>query len=297
MKKILMISILIFIGITVNAKENEQIFLTNINGAEMTKTQYNNLLKGFTHDTIITLPKDTIDSLKNYTSLRKVSKTKYVKILTYYENKKIIGVSEDEITSNEFDEITAGSPVYYSTGLGGATSETVETNYKKITLTITSGATITAKHVTLTNFWKTIPKIKSYDVMAIAPGVDSISFNLSGHRSGYQKWDEKMVNYDMNSQNWNIIDKSGIFKKGIGLSQNLVDATTTTLENSMTVTFVCGRSPFIVRGSYQHAIANLSLAESKKYTLGSDGMGNLIIFDSKIKDKYDKTPGVTATLN
>lgn len=45
------------------AKEKE-IYYTNLNGAEMTEVQYNNLKKVFNNDTIATLEKKQADYLK-----------------------------------------------------------------------------------------------------------------------------------------------------------------------------------------------------------------------------------------
>lgn len=127
-------------------------YFTNMNGVELTEEQYNNLLKGFSYDTINTMSEEMIDFLKYDTNIQKTSTTKYVKVSTRYVNNEAISTSEEEVSRKEFDNspkksiITKSliSPMF-------AAGDYVETNYKKITLDITFGASISTKYVTLTN--------------------------------------------------------------------------------------------------------------------------------------------------
>lgn len=290
------ISLFAFGTFSVNALEKNDVYFTNMNGVELTETQYNNLLKGFSHDTINTMSAEMIDDLKDDINIKKVTTTKYVKTSTRYVDNEPVQTTDSEISLEEFTKAPKESTINPTKGARFAANDFVETNYKKINLDVTYGSSISTKYVTLTNVWKTIPKVKSFDVLAISVGVPSISFNLNGHRSGYQKWDGNVINYAADSGNWKIVDSSTIWKKGLGLSQNLVDDTTTSLENSITVTFLSGADPFPVRASYQHATSDLSLTQSKDYTLGTDGMGGLIKFSSSVSGKYDNTPGLYAEL-
>lgn len=290
------ISLILFSSISINARENKDIYFVNMNDVELTEVQYNNLLKGFSHDTINTMSEEMINILKDDSNIKKITTTKYVETSTRYINGHPLNVSERQLSMNEFNASPSTSIIVPSSNSRFAANDYVETNYKKITLDVTYGTSVSTKFVTLTNIWKTIPKTKSFDVLAIAPGAASASFNFSGHRSGYQKWDGNTVNYDVNSDNWKLVNSNTVWKKGLGLSQNLVDNTTTSLENSITVVFLCGADPFPVRASYQHATSDVTLAQSQNYTLGTDGMGNLIKFASSIASKYDNTPGLYAVL-
>ena len=290
------ISLILFSSISINARENKDIYFVNMNDVELTEVQYNNLLKGFSHDTINTMSEEMINILKDDSNIKKITTTKYVETSTRYINGHPLNVSERQLSMNEFNASPSTSIIVPSSNSRFAANDYVETNYKKITLDVTYGASVSTKFVTLTNIWKTIPKTKSFDVLAIAPGAASASFNFSGHRSGYQKWDGNTVNYDVNSDNWKLVNSNTVWKNGLGLSQNLVDNTTTSLENSITVVFLCGADPFPVRASYQHATSDVTLAQSQNYTLGTDGMGNLIKFASSIASKYDNTPGLYAVL-
>ncbi len=300
MKKITILLCTIFMMLlnitSVNALEQDDIYFVTMNGVELTEIQYNNLRKGFSHDTINTMSKEMIDELKDDSNIKKVTTTKYVETSVHYIDGQVVNTAEKELSLNEFESAPKDAVITPMSGARFEAHDYVETNYKKITLDITYGASVSTKYVTLTNIWKTIPKVKSFDVLAIAPQVTSLSFNFSGHRSGYQKWDGNIVNYDIDSENWKLVSSTLFGKKGLGLSQNLVNDTTTSLENSITVVFLCGTDPFTVKASYQHATSDVSLAQSKKYTFGDNGMGDLIEFDSSVASKYDNTKGLSATL-
>lgn len=52
------------------------------------------------------------------------------------------------------------------------------------------------------------------------------------------------------------------------------------------------QDPFQVYGTYQHAVKNISLSNSKKYTIGAGGMGDVLNFTSGYSSYYDNTGGV-----
>lgn len=60
----------------------------------------------------------------------------------------------------------------------------------------------------------------------------------------------------------------------------------------MTVLFLCGADPFPVKGAYAHAIVDTPLNNSKKYTLGPDGIGGLIVFNSSVRNNYENSTGL-----
>lgn len=80
------------------------------------------------------------------------------------------------------------------------------------------------------------------------PATNSMTINVnSGMISGYQKWDGNTISYNSTSSN---TKKSSSFtgNGGIGISMNVVDAVSSSLECSMTVYFVCGSSTFNIAG-------------------------------------------------
>ena len=300
MKKIMFIALTLLALLinlkTLNALE-EEIYFTNLNGVQLTKTEYDNLRKGFDESTINTMSEEMINNIKDDENIRKITTTKYVKTSTRYINGNAVSNSEEEISSVEYNNSPSNSIIAPTRSSSFVGNDYVETNYKKITLTVTYGGSVSSKYVTLTNVWKTIPAVKSFDVLAIAPGVAAMTFGLDGHRSGYQKWDGNIINYSANSDNWKTVNSNVLGSKGLGLSQNIVNDTTTSLENSITVVFLCGADPFPVRATYQHATSSVTLSQSQNYTIGTDGMGGVLKFSSSIWNKYDNTPGLYAVLS
>ncbi len=51
-----------------------------------------------------------------------------------------------------------------------------------------------------------------------------------------------------------------------------------------------------VYASYQHAISNISLTNSKKYTISRQGYGGVLLFDSSVNSYYDGMSGVNISL-
>lgn len=264
----------------------EEIYLRTLNGVELTKEQYNNLIKSFDHNTIITMNAEMLEEIKNETDFKSVSKEKYMKSTIVYDQGQVVSSNEEEVSLNEFTNSDVTEPIYVPIQVA-----TTETTYRRLKMTIVVwGNNSNNMSITLTNTWKQLPSMKTYDVLAIAPGV-SFSLKSSGYRSAYQEYDGNIINYSETGDKWNEVKDNIIFGKGMGISQNLVDAATTSLENSMTyrVKAVQATLPFNVRGAYAHAIVDTPLSQSKKYTLGSGGIGNLIIFNSSVASHYESS--------
>lgn len=154
-----------------------------------------------------------------------------------------------------------------------------ESEYKKITLTTNQNI------VKLVVSWKKRPKYTSYDVIAIRG--ENVTFD-SNTLYGLQEADDKYYEYYNNTNN------TMIFTNGIGISMNLKDNSTNynlLLKCNYKIT---GSNPKIF-GTYQHATSNITLNQSKNYTISANGFGNVIKFSSSVEKYYDKTPGLNAT--
>lgn len=291
--KILYFGLALFIlgTMQVNALEKEEYYFTNTNGVYLTEEQYNNLSETFSFDTINSMSFEMIEKVKNDHNLKKVVETKYIESEIFYLNGKVLTTIDNDITKKEYDNISINKKK-----ISGKATDNHETTYKKIELEVVYGASISYKYITLTTEWKLIPSTKSYDVMAISTGDSSFSINLINQKSGYQKYDGNTINYSSNSGNWKTLSSSTAWNGGIGLSQNIVDSTTTSLKNSMTVLLYSGSLNFRVRGSYQHAISNVTLSQSKNYSISLSGLGGVIDFDSTVRGNYDNTGGLYTTL-
>ena len=297
MKKIfiaLFLLTLTFSTVEVSAK-GQDVYYTNLNGVELTEEQYKNLSKVFSEDTIATMTEESINLIKNEKNLKSVEETKYIQIDEYYD------VSGKYLTSIE-KEVTPLVAELYVTNLNLGISAyadypTHQTSMKKLTISIVSGASLSVKYVTVTNKWLSLPKIRSFDVIAIRPGKTSMTLNINKDTvSGYQKADNEMIKYNSTSRNTKFV--SGTLSSGqggVGITMNILDAVSSSLENSITVAFICGADSFQAFGTYQHAASVVSFEDSQNYKITDKGLGKVLEFASSVKSKYDGMAGVNKT--
>jgi hypothetical protein len=145
-----------------------------------------------------------------------------------------------------------------------------------------------SKTVQLTCEWISIPKVKSYDIIAFRFTDTAVTINTNSDENiiGTQYYDDSKITYNYDSDNIKYLDN------GLGVSMNIVDSTKKSLACTFKATFGTGRDPFFVYGSYQHAVSNVTLSESQDYTLHYWGLGHVIYFDNEMVKEYDKTPGL-----
>jgi hypothetical protein len=76
------------------------------------------------------------------------------------------------------------------------------------------------------------------------------------------------------------------------MSTNISDSVKNSLSVTLKVNFMTNQDPFTVYGAYEHATSEVTLAQSKKYSIASGGMGNVFDFKNSVWNKYDNTPGL-----
>ena len=141
----------------------------------------------------------------------------------------------------------------------------------------------------VSNIWLTEPKVKSADIIAVRFNGSASLYNFWGEQHYTNSSGKQLVSYN------NTVTNSQVFSNGLGISMNLVDAGSN---------FKCylawngySSGTLNIYASYQHATSNVTVADSKKYTLSSSGLGNVIKFNSSsISNKYDGMQGVSYTL-
>lgn len=137
-------------------------------------------------------------------------------------------------------------------------------------------------YITLIASWKGIPNVKAYDVIAIR--LHNIS--LTGGFTFKQTW------YANGKTNVSYVGYKRVLDNGFGTSFKVQNGSN--LEFSLTFEISGSGKIF---GSYQHAIKSTTYEESKKYTLSSSGLGDVIKFNtSRINDKYDAMSGVSISI-
>lgn len=217
------------------------------------------------------------------------STTKYFKTDTYYNsllpnsyNTNAISTSY-EITEEEYENVDELTGNMASPNVSGS----VETTYKKMTTSITkNGNYYRYKNVLL---WKKFPSVRSYDIIGIGH-FSTVKVHGSAHFEEYYC-------FTSGSCYTNIAHYTQTFNTGSGASFPLPTGSLTTLkttfyfdvEKNTTLTIISQDA----YGDYSHAITNVTLANSKKYTVNPTG----ISLDGSIINSYDSITSTIVTLN
>lgn len=203
------------------------------------------------------------------TKANELERVKYFKTIT----NTITDYSQTyEITEEEFNSVNEIQLYSNSTHI---------TDYKKMTISIPSPG-----NILLDLEWKRNPAVRSYDVIAIRG--EGVSFNgasIKGKQFYTQNGVTQVINYTINSNN------TKVFGNGAGISMNLVDgASNYTLR--LEIQYTKENNNATIYGNYQHSQRNITLEQSQRYTLSSNGFGNVLDFDSSVKSYFDGMDGV-----
>ena len=271
MKKLILVLVLFFCLGNVNAKNINQ-------NVDISDEGYEKLSKFMSDYEINMINQNTYDMFMNNDII--AYKSSIIET-TYYSNYISFPqkVNEKVMSVDEYVENNNSSNINLFTA---SSSDVVETNMKYIRLTILGNGT-EGLTFSLVNEWLSMPKYKSFDVIALRWTGD---FALSSYR-GYQLTSE-------NSDDIYYYEGNGNYKfgtKAFGLSQNLVNSATS-IDNELYANGTCS-SGGIVYGTYQHAQANITLATSKLYNFSSNGMGGVLSFYGNASGIYDNTPGLS----
>ena len=252
--------------------------IINENGIEISEEEYNNFLKIHTPEYIMLMDEEKYEKLKSLDYSNVETTETYVES-TY---NPMLGVTtEKEITEEEYENFNPIMPILGDKGASG------ETSAKKISMYVVGGSTW--NYVSLTATWKGIPSTRSFDVIGIRGyGVDFRDGSQSGEQIYKVNGTAKRITYA-----WNGTNIKRFNELGFGISMNIVNDDITALQTSVD----CDVTPTITTpalyGSYQHAVANLSLADSQNYTLGGSGLGRVFVYPYSISQKYDGMTGLT----
>lgn len=131
--------------------------------------------------------------------------------------------------------------------------------------------------------WKTVPKVKSFDVIAFRT-----ENNLSNNITYYTAWQRSDVGETFYGQDGT---NTKIGSNGIGVSMNLYDNAT---EPETIYLRVRGNKSYgkYIYATYQHAVSNISLATSQSYTFGSSGLGGVLQYSNGYSKYFDNMAGL-----
>ncbi len=317
-----------------NSFAAQKTVFTTQEGYVLTKEQYDKVSQMYSDDSLYVQDRATIDNLLQEDVEIVRGETLYVQVDELYDAAgNYLGEYEREITKKEADvlerklEANGNQPIVsrdFSTISSLVSKQRVatlasgdkdprpnvcETNMKILKISGSKSNASSAKNIVLELKWTAMPKTRSFDVIAIRPGVECSFFstksdpNLECRQSYTVNGVSKTVTY--NAYGDHCVKKLGAgisgghkmdgLKHGCGFSMNLVnDATAITCTMEMNV--LCSKKSFVAYGSYQHAQKSVTLAKSKKYKISTSGYGRVILFDDAVKQNYDNMPGVSIAL-
>lgn len=206
--------------------------------------------------------------------------TKYYKTITKYDNLSINAYSSntvnhsnsysEEISKEEYDAAEEST-------ISTQESASVETNYKKMTTTI-SQSNGNYRFTNEVN-WKTMPSVRSFDIIAIGTNSNVKVANGVVYNQYY------CVNGGGCSTSYAFIQK--ITANGGGASFQLMTGNLSTLK--ITLSYVLSKNTSATLngldayGDYSHATTTVSSSESQNYSIGVGGIN----LNSSISGKYD----------
>lgn len=202
--------------------------------------------------------------------------TKYYKTITTYNNSysnisttalndNTLASSTVEVSKSEYDQENVNT--ISAAGINALGSTSVETTYKKMTTTIYKVDTYYRYKVTLT--WKNMPKVRSYDVIAIGYPA---SVRKKGSPSFRNEYCFKSGDCDT------VKGFSHIYtgENGMGVVFKLPTGSLKTLKQSLTTDIDKNTTYKILKqtavGDYAHAVKSISLATAKKFYVDMAGI-------------------------
>lgn len=252
------------------------IFITNIKAATLTESEYNRLKIIFSDARIAVMSDEEAQTYLSYDLENSNIVNKYYKVTETANGTTSVEVTKEE-AENAFQNTTARGTVH-------------TTSYKNIQISTTQVST-NHHFVNLVNKWNVTPRVKSYDVIAFRTDDAQVQ---SGSISGTQAYWTSANGYDMveySENGTNIVKKTN----GFGISMNLVDAASY-FECDIQAVIQSTSKYATVYGSYQHAMTNVTLAQSQAYNISHNGYGKVINFSTSVQDYYDGMQGVEISL-
>lgn len=252
--------------------------VTTASGFTMTYEQYKKLSERYDNSFIDYTKSEYLEILTSEKSKFLGEVKKY--IVTDYvmdQNGNVLSAFDREVSKEVAEQVSLSNQISTFGNTGNPTHSTAS----KILILGTTLDQNGRYFTTLETHWQTTPIVKSYDVSAIRWSGDIGVIEATGLQMC-----EKPVEYSYNGSN--MVNKSN----GIGISMNLVDNGTTP---KLFLYMLSKRNAGTYYGTYQHAVRNVTLAQSKSYSFSSSGLGGVLKFSGSIGSYYDDMQGVKFT--
>ncbi len=165
-----------------------------------------------------------------------------------------------------------------------------ETSYKRIQIIDNTTNNSSIHRVMVYTQWLVTPATKSFDVTAMRiEGGHVVDGTQDGTQMYWKNGSYDIVNYSWNGTNIRKTDN------GFGISMNLVDGASY-FETDISADVISTSQNAVAYGTYQHAVTDVSLAQSQGYTISHNGLGDVLNFATSVEPYYDRMAGVSINL-
>lgn len=263
----------------------ESPYYTNLNGVEMTESEYNKMVQLYSERKVTSLTQGEFDLIVNapIVDTQKI----YVKV-TSDRN----GVLNEELVSeSEYNSVNV-SKLVCEHNTRDSDEGYFATTYKSLSVSLLD---LDDYFYLLGNLhWKIMPACRSFDVFAFRTTHMTYSGVTTTQTYYYSSTNFDNITYTSSSQGYNGLNN------GAGISMNLIDDTSITdLDLSLSAILEISEYNYTqahVFTTYQHAQNDLTRDQSKSYTLGAGGLGNVVYYSNySIWSKYDNMTGIELT--
>ena len=253
-----------------------QIFYTNNLNISMTEIQYNNLLNlGFSAKQIERMNLETFNENKDLDAEIVSQDVKYYKTVTTVVN----GLPRSTTTIVDADDYIR----YKTSQTRSSISAIIETDYKRLTTTISTYSTYFRYRVDLE--WLIIPVRRSWDIIGLGCEASQVVINSAiAFRQDYT-YSSGSTGYSYSGYVYEAIT-------GAGFTFNLPDESLTSLSSYLyyTVTKTYPEDTITAltsTGDYAHATSNVNSTTARNFTVNH---GNGIVLGSGVSQYYDSIP-------
>lgn len=291
-------------GYAREVKERDgKIYLENAGGAGITKEEYNKLRANYSEKEIAQMDYSELKNLQDGDMKVIDRQVLYVKTDYYKDKTGEIRTEETIISPDKVEqEIAKINNRLFADKRDAISLQAVgddpykdfrQTAMKEMRMKTMKNSAGTSYTVTMENTWKTLPSVRSLDVIAVRFGaVNELAVQLATKENTYaeQIWDGTTIRYGSSSSKMKVVTLGGTNgKAGVGVTMNLKDDAKSSLKCYLKVDYkASARYAYSIYGAYEHATAAVS---DTSYTFSPIGMGGVIEFN-KNANLYDNTTGL-----
>lgn len=287
MKRTIIIIILMTVCVMINISYvKAEPFYTNEKKVEMTEEQYNKIVSIFSENIASTINQERFDKYINSNIVD------HGVIYQKVKSDKNGTISTEYITEEEYNNSSDANYLCEKNENGNTKSSDygyIETTYKRFDVDLLDFGNNDFNLIGVL-IWKKVPACRSYDVFAFR--LNHMTYlDVSGIQTYYIGTAHTDISYSTSSPGY----KSAT--NGAGFSMNLKDGSTITKYEMILIADLAindfNSTTAHVYTTYQHAITNVTRAQSMSYTFSAGGLGGVLLYSSpSLSQKYDDMAGI-----